>query len=209
LVLPSREKQVTLPPFPELAAEFRNRAADADVVIFVGSSLRDPHIRDVCAGSARDRPTFVISKSGTFSDGVLPVSATVVRQSAGQFLISTFPRFLTSQDVATLTECAASDVPAIPGALEWIVAACGANTPTQERCSAIEKLADAQIALPGTEIELLLRASDADVSLYALGLIQASPDREVLLGIAKSLAEQKGGGEFSEELNMLEQLAAR
>ncbi len=207
LVLPSREKQVTLPPFPELGTEFRSRAADADVVIFVGSSLRDPHIRDVCAACARAKPTFVISKSGSFAEGALPEGATVIRQSSGQFLISTFPRFLQSQDVKSLTDCAASGAPAVSGSLEWIVTARGANTPTHERCTAIENLANAQIPLPRSEVELILRSTEPDVSLYGLGLIQASPDRDALLGIAKTMAEQKVNAEFSAELKMLEELA--
>jgi hypothetical protein len=68
LVLPSREKTVTMPPFPALNGEFQVRAAEADVVIFVGSSLRDPHIRDVCLNCVRQKPTFVVSRNGVFAE---------------------------------------------------------------------------------------------------------------------------------------------
>jgi hypothetical protein len=176
-------------------------------VIFVGSSLRDPHIRDVCASCARVKSTFVVSKSGIFADSVLPDGAVVIRQSSGQFLISSFPRFLQSGNVQVLRECAAAGNAVVSDSLEWMVAACAANTSVHERCTAIENLANSEIPLPGNEIELLLRSPDADVSLYTLGLIQASADRDALLGVAKSLAEQKGHGEFSEELEMLEQLS--
>lgn len=207
LVLPSREKQVTVPPFPELGAEFRNRAADAEVAVFVGSSLRDPHIRDVCVNCARTRHTFVVSKSGVFTEGILPDGAVVIRQSAGQFLISTFPRFLLSQNVQVLADAAVSGKSAVAETLQWIVTACGTSAFTRDRCDAIERLADAALPLPGAEVEALLRSTDADVSLYALGLVQSSPDRERLLEVAKALAEAKGGAEFLAELKLLERLA--
>jgi hypothetical protein len=209
LVLPSREKQVTVPPFPELGTEFRNRAADAEVALFVGSSLRDPHIRDVCVSCVRARPTFVVSKSGAFADGVLPEGAVVIRQSAGQFLVSTFPRFLESHSVQVLIDSAASGSSALSDSLEWVVTASAVNGSTRDRCGAIERLADTGIPLAGVEVEALLRSSDADVSLYALGLIQASVDRDRLLEIARSLAQQKGSGEFSAELQLLENLVAK
>ena len=66
LVLPSREKIVTINPFPELAAEFRSYAKVADVAIFIGSSLRDPHMRDVCLSCAKSKPTFVVSNMEAF-----------------------------------------------------------------------------------------------------------------------------------------------
>lgn len=207
LVLPSREKQVTVPPFPEIGTEFRNRAADAELAIFVGSSLRDPHVRDVCVSCARAIPTFVVSKSGAFADGILPERVGVIRQSAGQFLVSTFPRFLGSQSVQVLTDAVASGNSAVADSLEWIVTACGNNASTQDRCDAIERLADAGLPLPGAEVEALLQSTDTDVSLFALGLIQASPDHDALLSLAKSLAEQKGNADFSAELKLLEQLS--
>ena len=208
LVLPSREKTVTLPPFPVLSAQFRNRAAEADVVIFVGSSLRDPHIRDVCVSSASQKPTFVVSRSGEFAEGVLPAGAAVIRQSSGQFLISSFPKFLRDQSVETLTKYANSSEPAVSNALDWLVIGCEENASARDRCAAIENLANARIPLPREEIELLLRSADSDVKLYGLGLVQESPDRSAILALAKTIAEREENAEFMAEVKMLEQLVA-
>lgn len=206
LVLPSREKTVTLPPFPALNAEFRNRAADADVAIFVGSSLRDPHIRDVCSSCARQKPTFVVSRSGALAEGGLPAGALVIKQSSGQFLISSLPKFLRDQDIEVLKKCSTSPDPPVPNALEWIVTGCTESAPTRDRCAAIEKLANARIPLPREEIESLLRSADVDVKLYSLGLVQASPDKNAILAMAKSIAGQDANIEFMQELKMLEQI---
>lgn len=208
LVLPSREKTVTLPPFPALNAEFRNRAEEAEIVIFVGSSLRDPHIRDVCVSCAKQKPTFVVSRNGAFAEGVLPVGASVIRQSSGQFLIASFPQFLQNQDIEVLKECATSAEPAMPNVLEWIVTGCAENALTRDRCAAIENLANARIPLPRAEIELLLKSADVQVKLYSLGLVQASPDKNAILALGRNIAAQDANAEFIAELTMLEQIVA-
>ena len=48
IVLPTREKRVNQPPYPDLVAEFRKVAKDADIAIFVGTSLQDPDLLDLC-----------------------------------------------------------------------------------------------------------------------------------------------------------------
>jgi hypothetical protein len=208
LVLPSREKTVTMPPFPALNGEFQVRAAEADVTVFVGSSLRDPHIRDVCVNSARQKPTFVVSRNGAFAEGILPAGAIVIRQSSGQFLMSSLPRFLRDQDVQVLRQYANSTEPALSNALDWIVTACAEGGLTHDRCAAIENLANARVPLPREEIEMLLKSADPGIKLYALGLVQASLDKDAILGLAKSIAEQEKDAEFMAELGMLEQIVA-
>jgi len=209
LVLPSREKTVTMPPFPALNGEFQVRAAAADVAIFVGSSLRDPHIRDVCVTCARQKPTFVVSRSGTFADGILPAGAVVIKQGSGQFLISSLPQFLKARDIEVLKRHAAATEPAFSNALEWVVTGCSENRSTHDRCAAIENLANARIPLPGDDIESLLRSPDADVQLYSLGLVQSSPDKMAILAVARTVAEQDKNAEFIAELQMLEQMVER
>ena len=89
LVLPSQEKMTTQPPYPSLATEFRNSAEQADVAIFLGTSLRDQDMRDVCSLCANRVPTFVVSRGANYGQGYLPPTATVLKQSASRFLIST------------------------------------------------------------------------------------------------------------------------
>lgn len=52
LVLPSREKLLTHDPYPRLSQTFLNAADCCDIAIFVGSSLRDHHIRSAARTTA-------------------------------------------------------------------------------------------------------------------------------------------------------------
>ncbi len=64
LILPSREKLLTKPPYPRLTQAFLNAADRCEAAVFVGSSLRDPHIRDAASSIASDRPLFLVNPSG-------------------------------------------------------------------------------------------------------------------------------------------------
>jgi hypothetical protein len=204
LVLPSREKTVTRPPFPELGAELRRRAAEADAAIFVGTSLRDPHIRDVCRACAGRTPTFVISRSGAFSRGVVPEGAHLIKQSGGEFLISTLPRCLRAKTLEALSHVPVES--SCPNALGWLVTACAEGLPSRDRCDAIESLANGGIGLLRDEVEVLLTSTDPAVRLYALGLVDASPDRDELLVLARAMAEDGVDAEFRSEVVLLERL---
>ena len=206
LVLPSREKVVTLPPFPALAAEFRQQAKEADVAIFIGSSLRDPHMRDVCISCSHSKPTYVVSKSGDFGDGVVPDGAVIIRQSAGRFLVSTLPNFLYKQDKSILLHAAQDEGSDRSKVLAWLVTACDEGSDANARCVAIEDLANAQISLSREDLMLLLRSKDADVSMFSLGLILLSMDREELLEEAHKINEEKQDPNFTAELDTLSKL---
>lgn len=206
LVLPSREKVITLSPFPIIAAEFRQKAKEADVAIFLGSSLRDPHMRDVCVSCASSKPTFIVSRSGDFEESVVPVGAVVLRQSSGRFLTTTFPAFLMNRDESVLmsaSESASSDMSSV---LEWLVVACDENLDSIKRCNAIENLANECIPLHREEIEHLLRSPIDIVAKFALGLIPTSFSVDPILSIAKELAEERPDSQFSAELETLIQL---
>lgn len=203
LVLPSREKVITLTPFPDISAEFRNHANNADVVIFLGSSLRDPHIRSVCSNCSSIKPTFIISRSGNFKENVVPVNAKIITQSTGRFLVSTFPNFLSNLDVDILIS--ASDTPTYDTSsiLNSFVLACDENLDYADRCKAIEELAGTNVSLHKQEIEKLLKSSNDQVATYALGLIPTSFTSELLIEIAKKLAEDRPNSQFDAELNIL------
>lgn len=205
LILPSREKVITLPPFPELAAEFRQRAKEADIAIFIGSSLRDPHMRDVCVFCARLRPTFVVSRSGHFEVGIVPEGAKVITQSAGRFLVSTLPIFLREQNLGLLIDQVSGVGPDEEDVLASVVLACNENSDSRARCAAIEKLATAHVSLGYEELTRLLQSKDADVAIFSLGLIPDAVDRDPLFAKALSLSATKGD-EFLSELATLKSL---
>jgi len=205
LVLPSREKIVTHPPFQELSHEFRQRAKEADILIFVGSSLRDPHIRDVCRKHAASKPTFAASRSGNFKDDVLPPETKVIRESAARFLISTLPRFLKAGDIALLEKAAQRTATDESSVLQWLVMANDSAGRTSDRCSAIEDLATAGVPLLKEELLNLVKDKDAEVSTFSLGLVQKSPDKTALLEAAKTADGRSDM--FVSELELLQSLA--
>ena len=91
LVLPSREKMLTREPYPRMSQMFLNVADQCDVAIFVGSSLRDYHVRDVAQSSVERTLVFVVNPDGD-SHGI--EGANVIAQTASNFLVSTLPNAL-------------------------------------------------------------------------------------------------------------------
>ncbi len=203
LVLPSREKVTTTNPFPALAAEFRIDAKASDVAIFLGTSLRDPHMHDVFLTCAKNKPTFVVTRSKSFAEGFLPPEVIVISQSAGQFLISTLPEFLRTKNLDVLIHASKSPLNPEIDTLGWLVIACDENLSDRERCEAIENIANAQALLPHVEIETLLRSPATGVSLFSLGLIPISPSQKSLLEIARDLSKNGKDQDFMGELDTL------
>ena len=206
LVLPSREKVITLSPFPDIAAEFRHEAKMADAVIFLGSSLRDPHLQSVAVTCAATKPTYIVSRTGKFEEGVVPSRAVVVKQGAGRFLISTFPKFMMDRDEAILLRASEKELADTSNVLDMLVAACDENLDPLERCGAIEGLASADVSLHQEEVEQLLRSSSDEVATFALGLILTSFSSDVLVTVARELAQERPFGRFQGEVGTLLQL---
>jgi len=206
LVLPSREKVITERPFQSIASEFRQRAKEADVAIFLGSSLRDPHMRDVCKECASTKPTFVVSKSGNFEEGIVPDNAVVILQGAGRFLMTTFPQFLQGQNPSILTEAASTNDPDNTRILDWLSTAHDESLSVKLRCEAIETLANASVSLHFEEILDLIKSKSDDVSTYGLGLVLTSYDRDRLIGEAEAIASDQSESKFASEVTTLREL---
>lgn len=204
LVLPSREKKISHPPFPALQASFRNDAMDADVAFFVGSSLRDPHFRDVCAECAKRIPTYVVTRFG-ISPTNLPPGAIEIHQTSGEFLISTLPAYL--NDASTLPTESSTTTSETFSPLENIIRAADVAASDTQRTSAIEALAQSQARLGKDLVQSLLQSDRPEIRLYALGLIHSSYHRAELLEFAKSLATDANDETFAEELELLVQLS--
>ena len=120
LVLPTREKRVNQPPYPDLVTSFRNAVKGAEHAIFVGTSLRDPDIADICRQCAARIPTYFVSKDGVPADVRGIPGAKVVVQMASTFIASTLPRFLHTSRATVLEETGPADG-AQASILQWLV----------------------------------------------------------------------------------------
>lgn len=209
IVLPSREKKTTEPPYPELTTEFRLTYRQADAAIFVGTSLRDADIRDVCVKCSSRIPTFLVSRSGNYADGFVPNGAKIIRQTGSQFLISTLPKVLRNSDLSELNEFADSDEFKATSILDWLVTACDPSRDVEDRCRAIEELATARVSLDSGDIEPLLEDSNESVRIYSLGLVQDSRDRDSIVNRVMEIAREESETAFSVEARLLEDLLAQ
>jgi hypothetical protein len=73
----------------------------------------------------------------------------------------------------------------------------------------MERLADARVGLEAKDVEPLLNDPDVDVALYALALVQDSPDRDHLIEVAHKIADAGHQAPFANELETLITLLAR
>ena len=208
LVLPTREKRVTHPPYPELVTSFRNAASVADVAIFVGTSLRDPDILDVCTHCAARIPTYFVSKDGAPAAIAVNPKLKVVVQKAARFIASTLPEFLATCGPDALGEMTASADGENASVLEWLIAIQDATRTPEEICNAIEKLSDSNVALDAAALRPLLQHEDHTVSRYAVALIDKSLDRANVMALAEERARVEPDGLLAEELAMLKTLTS-
>ena len=205
LILPTREKRTTLPPYPDLITDFRTFARETETAIFVGTSLRDPDLYDVCDQCAqRGIPTYFVTVD---SDLDIPMNAKKVVETASGFLASTLPRFLACGDPEFLNACS-SGSQRIVGAqsiLGTLVLALDRGNEPDIICRAIDGLVDNGVMLDSADIKQLLSNEDVAVRKYALALIPQSVDREELLTEARGLAKSDEDT-FRDELRMMEEL---
>jgi len=203
LVLPSREKLLTRPPYPRLSQAFLNAADACEAAIFVGSSLRDPHIRDAASTIATDRPVFIINPGG---DSLGIDHAKPIAQPASQFLISTLPTALSHPDPRTIL----ADISDIPqkrntSILGLLRLATDENEQTERRCEAIEQLDQQSVNIDEHLIRKLLSSADGTVARYTLGLLATSPGREAILAVALQ-SPHADDKYFAEELTLLKRM---
>jgi len=199
-VLPSREKRVNLPPYPDISHEFRRVSkSEAEVAVFVGTSMRDPDILDVYRQCVARMPTFLVGRKDRDAYG-----GTLLRQSASAFLISTLPRALRGDVIGVLRD--SHDAVLIENVLDPLLRALDASQSASVRCDAIERLAMHDVRLGRGEVEIMLRSRDTDVRRYALALIEGSRDRADLLEIAAQVAGEVTDQDFTGELALLRRL---
>jgi len=204
-VLPSREKKVTLAPYPALMFEFQLAARQVDLVMFVGTSLRDADIRSMCEEAANRVPTWFVSRRDSI-ESFAPDNVRHIRQSASYFVVSTLTHSLkasTPDEAARVLDKAPAYTDSV---LAPVVLLADKRNKAEERCSAIEKLASLRIGLLQDDIEPLFRDPNAEIRVYALGLVQDSPDRDSLMQAARTIAEEEPDSPFAKETQMLAKL---
>lgn len=199
LVLPSREKLLTHSPYPRLSQVFLNAADSCDLAVFVGSSLRDHHIRGAAEAIAQRVPVHLVNPSGD-TYGLQNVQA--IKQRASSFLISTLPNALIGSDPAAALASAASQVKDDSEALIAVKQALDTNARPDIRCEALEQFDEMGLTLDPLLLQQLLADQDATVARYALGLISLSPNRLSLIDYAAASSHASEPA-FSDDLQLL------
>lgn len=206
LVLPSREKMLTREPYPRMSQMFLNVADQCDVAIFVGSSLRDSHVRGVAQSSVERVPVFIVNPDGD-SHGIH--DANVIAQTASHFLVSTLPNALAaSEPKEALERSAESGQPNRRGLIDVVRKLCNREAPTRMRCAAIDELDSMGATVPPNWIRQLLEDSDSTVARYAMGLIATSSAAESLVDAARESAHI-GNVAYKSEYEMLLKVMGR
>ncbi len=201
LVLPSREKLLTRPPYPRLTQAFLNACDRSDAAVFVGTSMRDPHVRDAAFSIAKSRPVFVANRQGdTFN---IP-NVRGIAQPASDFLISTLPAALSKADPVSVL-VAHTDRPSqhSTGIFEYLQIALDEHQGANRRCEAIEVLDQRAVSLAEHLVRQLLNGDSPVVARYALGLITTSYAGDRLLECARQ-CPHASDSLFGEELGLLD-----
>ena len=203
LVLPSREKLLTRPPYPRLSQAFLNAADCCDLAVLVGSSLRDDHISEATRSVASRAPVFIVNPKG---DGQGVEAAVAIAQHASTFLVSTLPNALLTTDPECALRDAGRTAPAgIGGALPAVRQLLDTSAETGQRCHAVEELDEMGATLDPLLLCQLLADDDPTVARYALGLVPSSAASERLIEQAAS-SPHTGDLAFREELELLQDL---
>ena len=206
LVLPSREKLLTHDPYPRLSQVFLNASDHCDVAIFVGSSLRDHHIRSAAQMTARRVSVFIVNP---VEDACEIEGARFIKQCASTFLIATLPNaFLTPDLISTLNAIVTQTQQNDKGLLSLVRTALEENAPAEQRCHALEQLDDAESPLDPYLLRKLLIDKNLNVARYSLGLISLSADRATLIEEAATTVHANNPA-FREDLQLLQEIVAK
>lgn len=203
LILPSREKLLTKPPYPRLSQAFLNAGDNCEAAIFIGSSLRDIHILDAAKNIAMTRPVFIIDPN----ENLLQIdNVQYIAEPASRFLMSTLPSALAQPDpLEILKSCANVNGNNNNSILELVRLASNMQENTKRRCKAIDRLDQLSVKLGRLHIDKLLNDADSTVSRYSLGLVSTSPDRDALITSAQN-SPHIADPAFAEELRLLNKL---
>ena len=200
LVLPSRQKMLTGAPYPRLSQAFLNAADCCDLAVFVGSSLRDEHVRDAARSVATRAPAFIVNPDRE-DHGIQ--NATVICQYASTFLMSTLPNaLLTCIPSNALRDAGCLEVASRRGVLPAVRDLVDTSVEPVRRCRALEALYEIDATLHHSMIERLIDDDDPTVARYALGLVPQSTMKNELTKVA-ARSRHVNETAFREELEIL------
>ena len=182
LILPSQEKRLNERPYPRVSQAFLNVADRCELAIFVGSSLRDAHIRDAAQSTALTIPTFVVNTHG---DSAVP-DARLIRQHASTFLISTLPNALAGDTLEVLNAAVENSPFQTGGILDSVRTLSQSENQSVARRDAIERVDAIGGTLEFHKVAELLEDNDAGVARYALSLVYGSAQALELLRVAEN-----------------------
>ncbi|MYD98551.1 MAG: hypothetical protein F4X98_14375 [Gammaproteobacteria bacterium] len=205
LVLPSREKLLTRAPYPRLNQAFLNSVDDCEMAIFVGSSLRDHHIRDAAQSMIGRVPVFLVN---TRDDNRGLEGATIITEHASTFLMSTLPNALRTENPLNMLRAhAAMNEELNEGILPVVKNLLDEGLSTADRCRAAELLHELKVTLAPERVREVLSQNERTLARYGLGLIPYSSLRRELTESAKCCAHADDAA-FQEELRVLEKVIA-
>jgi len=202
MVLPSREKLLNRSPYPRMSHAFLTAVDECEFAIFIGSSFRDVNVRDEAAKIARNRPVFVVNRTGYAYD---ISDARPVAQPASQFLISTLPAALASSDPVRELEKSAKTEHDSVNVLQLLKVATDVTEHAERRCHAIEELDMRSLPLDETIVSRLVSDENSTVSKFSLGLVATSKASGNLLESARNSVHRSDSG-FAEEFELLSTL---
>tara|TARA_R110000787_G_scaffold86198_1_gene183779 strand:- start:1720 stop:2973 length:1254 start_codon:yes stop_codon:yes gene_type:complete len=203
LILPSREKLLTKPPYLRLSQAFLNAGDECEAAMFIGSSLRDSHILDAVKTIASSRPVYVVNPGLEIPE---THNVRYIDETASQFLMSTLPSAFDQADpIAILDAVSAKKSANGKSIIELVSCACDGQETRSRRCDAIDRLDQLSIQLGSHLIGQLLGDQDSVVSRYSLGLAAISPNRQQLIEAAEQSPHIKDSL-FTDELSLLKEL---
>lgn len=206
LVLPSREKLLTHDPYPRLSQTFLNAADSCDMAIFVGSSLRDHHIRSAAKTTSNRVPVFIVNPDG---DVYGIDNAHPFKQFASTFLIATLPNALMSPNpIAALEASVIVKSNEDKGILVPLRQALDTDAPADLRCRALEELDDMEVTLDAYILRQFIADADPKIARYSLGLLSLSADRDTLIEEINALPNANENA-FSDDLLLLRDMVKK
>ena len=210
MILPTREKGIVNPPFPELTTDFQIAAKNAELALFLGTSFRDPVVNQVYVNcSNRPTTTVVINPIGLQSQMKSNDENRnfFINQTASEFLIVTLPHILKCKDndeiIALCQEKAIDGESESVSILDSFYSLNNAKSSTEEICTAIETIADQRLSVSLAVITELINHECPDIRKFALALIPHSVDKVKATEFANEHAKSESDSTYLEELKYL------
>ena len=206
LVLPSREKLLNKEPYPRNMQKFLNVADSCDLALFIGTSLRDPHIKSTAESIAKRVPLFVVTPE---KEVTVVTSFYHVQQHASTFLISTLPSAFLMDDPIEYLKAKNEPIPETNnGIFKQAQIIFNSDSDSNMLCKAIEFFDKRELILEPTMIEKLISHDDLMVAKYALSLIAISPKKEEMISVAEK-SKHSNNEAFKQDFDLLKKIVEK